>query len=165
MTDKNISFNEIFSLISSKRFLTNVESISINLQWKIETNTTKALESIINLNLSSYSTNWIKLRKNLSLSLEQDFYAQDNLDIQQYLSQTEQLVSLLEISLKGSGLEMAIDEIIQDFIIFTMLPTKNLASNLFYYDLYNVYESGYLPCGWKGHYPLGSLIVYIAKNN
>ncbi|MFH6992958.1 hypothetical protein [Flavobacterium sp. FlaQc-48] len=158
MTDKNISFDELFSLISSKRFLTNIESIPENLQWQIETDTIKALESITNL--ESGSTNWIKLRQKLSLPIEQNFYAQDDRDPQHHLLQTEQLGNLLEVTLKGSGFEMAIDEIMQDFIIFTMLPTKNLSSNLFFYDLYNAYKSGYLPCGWKGDYPEGDLIVY-----
>jgi len=30
----------------------------------------------------------------------------------------------------------------------------------FYLDLFEIYEKGYFPCGWRGKYPAGELIVY-----
>lgn len=35
-----------------------------------------------------------------------------------------------------------------------------LATPLFFEKLLSIYESGHLPCGWKGHWPDGEIIIY-----
>lgn len=44
--------------------------------------------------------------------------------------------------------------------VFIFEYFKKIYTNSFYYDLLKVYKSGHIPCGWKGKFPEGKLLIY-----
>ena len=44
--------------------------------------------------------------------------------------------------------------------VFIFEYFKKIYTNSFYYDLLKVYKSGHIPCGWKGKFPEGKMLIY-----
>lgn len=123
-----------------------------------------------------------KAEKQISTLKWENICLEESGDITGYLSQnhqeadklwnilTQEAKELLLPSLEEK-LDFLIDEnmltvkIKQD-ILFNIIGIvvidayKEYVKSPFYSELLEIYEAGYIPCGWKGKYPGGSMYVY-----
>ena len=64
---------------------------------------------------------------------------------------------------KGEEVKIAsplVDWACTDFYLFLLNMTIFESQSEFHQSLYNVYKNGGIPCGWKGDFPDGELLVY-----
>ena len=95
---------------------------------------------------------WSDIRENLSSI----FYCNDLCDdkedeIRSFIC--ENLISLTK-------LEELENDIISDLVLISLNILINGAQQNFWSKLKQIYLSGYIPCGWKGHYPDSKFNVY-----
>jgi hypothetical protein len=67
------------------------------------------------------------------------------------------------LSQKGREVKIAsplVDWACGDFYLFLLNMTIFESQSEFHQSLYNVYKNGGIPCGWKGDFPDGELLVY-----
>ena len=61
------------------------------------------------------------------------------------------------------GLHVKVVHCVQWDILAAMMENAYMNSNhgsYFFLELLTVYEAGHFPCGWRGEWPQGSLVVY-----
>jgi hypothetical protein len=71
------------------------------------------------------------------------------------------------ISKKGENEKISsplIDVTCADFYLFLLNMTLFERQSKFHRSLYHAFENGGIPCGWKGEFPKGSLLVYSRKS-
>jgi hypothetical protein len=64
---------------------------------------------------------------------------------------------------QSHGLSVEFVHCIQWDILAAMMENAYISSkhrSFFFLELLTVYEAGHLPCGWRGKWPLGRLVVY-----
>ncbi|MCR6476090.1 hypothetical protein NU688_07975 [Variovorax sp. ZS18.2.2] len=75
----------------------------------------------------------------------------------------EKIMSAINEKAEALGIpEPLIDVIVGNFLIFLMNRVLLREQSSFDESLYSVYEKGGVPCGWKGEYPEGSMLVFSA---
>lgn len=65
----------------------------------------------------------------------------------------------------GNEQKLVLDSFHWDLLMIIMKLTisKRFSSNdepYFYNELLEIYKSGHFPCGWRGHYPEGTVLIY-----
>lgn len=77
------------------------------------------------------------------------------------------LKPLLERTIKPLQIKWGLEKVIVDYVswdILSVLMERAYLSSghrcFFYHELLMVYEVGHFPCGWKGSWPQGTLVVY-----
>lgn len=67
---------------------------------------------------------------------------------------------------EGRLIEKMKSQILFDMMNIALFQSySKVCESDFYEELYEIYESGYIPCGWNGKYPEGNIKVYIELNN
>lgn len=75
----------------------------------------------------------------------------------------EKIMSAINKKAEALGIpESLIDVVVGNFFIFLMNRVLLDEQSSFDEVLYAVYEKGGIPCGWKGEYPEGSMLVFSA---
>lgn len=67
------------------------------------------------------------------------------------------LKSLEQLGLPRSACRSVRTDLIN---ILLVLSYRDYVTSKFHEDLFLVYKQGFLPCGWKGEYPRGTLLVF-----
>jgi hypothetical protein len=163
--DKNnfrIEASELYKLIHSEHFLMPLALPELDVSWDIVENQSVLLREFNEEFLANESPNhgwysWVHLRQKISLPIKERFYTGDiELPV-------DKLGDNLFIALKKLGMEMATDEILEDFLVFLMLPSGNECEDRFFYTLFSAYQQGYWSCGWIGEYPCGKIRLFGVK--
>jgi hypothetical protein len=61
------------------------------------------------------------------------------------------------------GLDIALVHSVEWDVLAAMMENAYMSSNhgsFFFLELLTIYEAGHFPCGWRGEWPKGSLVVY-----
>lgn len=112
---------------------------------------------------------WTDLRENLSsdilgmlYELKNSEFTEWNKIIEDISSKVSQAVSTLDLN----KIAMAVyDDIEADLTLCMQSRAMMGKENSFFEDMFNAYLLGGWPCGWKGNYPEGKMIVYFDLDN
>ncbi|WP_312967047.1 hypothetical protein [Acinetobacter gerneri] len=125
----------------------------------LEINFRLALKTAHNQNIDEPYESWNDLRSSISKEVYNIVY-KENLDLEDFENKVDKLNSTLEKKLEGHTkiFYYFLDDIESDIHLILMAIYVGYSEKLINL-LLESYKSNYLPCGWKGEYPLGSLCV------
>ncbi len=125
----------------------------------LEINFRLALKTAHDQNIDEPYESWNDLRSSISKEVYNIVY-KENLDLEDFENKVDKLNSTLEKKLEGHTkiFYYFLDDIESDIHLILMAIYVGYSEKLINL-LLESYKSNYLPCGWKGEYPLGSLCV------
>ncbi|WP_228134768.1 hypothetical protein, partial [Acinetobacter gerneri] len=125
----------------------------------LEINFRLALKTAHDQNIDEPYESWNDLRSSISKEVYNIVY-KENLDLEDFENKVDKLNSTLEKKLEGHTkiFYYFLDDMESDIHLILMAIYVGYSEKLINL-LLESYKSNYLPCGWKGEYPLGSLCV------
>ncbi|WP_144025154.1 hypothetical protein [Burkholderia sp. HI2500] len=165
MTDLKIGVNDILMIVRSDGFMKPSAAPNLNIPSVVLHDKVALLQGVSGRSGGDEASDfgwreWVELKENISLPIQNKFYGRDDLDVAKWGGDVDRLGDEILSRLDPQGLRLLVDEILQDFTVLMMLPSGEREVDSLFYAIFASYQQGYLPCGWDGSYPVGRLKLF-----
>ncbi|MFJ8526922.1 cytoplasmic protein [Bacillus sp. NPDC094106] len=144
----DIRNTEIYSLLNDIEVIHDF-NIAQELAWSQDLDMVQIVWDDIK---SEESANVLEGTYNPSMETQKDMLYEVFSNVQNY---SQDFISISYIDI--------FEEVERDFEMCALNRLVNGKTDNFYERIFNVYKLGGWPCGWKGEYPKGKMIVYIPE--